>query len=122
MALKKQVIFKGFPAEYWNIQNNYYDKQPNITHGIIFLYKDEQSRDADEKNNWLKALEYRFSGELTRAQAYIELPKSVPQTRLVTPAVEAIYNDDGTIETPAQAAVYETIETNELFGAEPLLD
>lgn len=112
MALKKQVDFKGKPAEYWAILWKKWHKFNDITQGEVGLYFSRNTRNDDEKKNVLRSLDFSFPGELTRAEIYVELKKSRPLTKLVT---QAVTDDEGNIVTPA---VFETTETNELFGSE----
>ena len=78
MALQKNYDYQGKTANYWKITRIIPDYVKGNTLIELRLYWDKDSRDTDVKNH----LDYREvktvkKVDLTRAQAYVEVKKSV---------------------------------------------
>lgn len=127
MALKKQINFKGVPAEYWTIAGHDWRPQMGKTIIPMALYFNESIRDIDkakEKNglknfdNALTFKDFSVDGEVKVIEAYPLLKQSKLEKIIITPQSPALYDDEGALIKEEQQEVFEMRETNILVNAE----
>ena len=83
MALIKDTLFKGFPANYWTVLKRYEDRFLNKTHVVIGLYSSKEFYESVKNTpQWessvLEVREMWLEGiSLTRKKVYELIKKSV---------------------------------------------
>jgi len=120
MALIKQKLHKGFPANYWTILKRYEDKFSNRTHLTIGLFLNKEHYESvkgspEWESHTLEVKEVWVEGiDLTREELYekIKIPAPVEQVNHVT--IPDPENEGKFITTQENT----TVETNFFADAE----
>ena len=120
MALIKDTLFKGFPANYWTILKRYEDKLSNSTHVTVGLFKSkEYYLSIKDTPEWYQGLleqrELWAPGiDLTREELYAILKISKPTISILT-TIEPDPEDSEQVITVQKET---EIETNFFADAE----